>query len=131
LIFDQILYVIEKEKVILIATTRCAALRFSSKASTVHKMFHIQCKGYIWPLQKLNVEFQILKETDIIITGEMSMMMDTLLQNIETKLCQVENDTNEPYHYKLMIWWAIIHSFQQYVIAIYHTQKIIAKKLRL
>ncbi len=93
-------------------------------------MFHIQCKGYIWPLQKLNVEFQILKEVDIIITSEMSMM-DTLLQKIETKLRQVENDTNEPYHYKLMIWWAIIHSFQQYVIAIYHTQKIIAKNLHL
>jgi len=28
---------------------------------------HIQCKGYVWPLQKLNVEFQILKEADIII----------------------------------------------------------------
>jgi len=27
----------------------------------------------------------------------MSMMMNTLLENIETKLQQIENDTNEPY----------------------------------
>jgi CDGSH-type Zn-finger protein len=33
----------------------------------------------------------------------MSMMMSTLLQSVETKLWQIENDTNEPYHYKLMI----------------------------
>jgi hypothetical protein len=31
------------------------------------------------------------------------MMMNTLLQNIETKLWQIENDTNEPYHSKLVI----------------------------
>jgi len=36
--------------------------RFSSKASTIHSTFHIQCKGYVRPLQELSVEFQILKE---------------------------------------------------------------------
>ncbi len=30
-------------------------------------------------------------------------MTSTLLQNVETILQQIENDTNEPYHYKLMI----------------------------
>jgi hypothetical protein len=33
----------------------------------------------------------------------MSMMTNTLLQNVETKLWQIENDTNEPYHSKLVI----------------------------
>jgi len=56
-------YMLLKKKVILTTTTRCATSRFTSKAS----MFHIQCKGYVWPLQKLNVEFQILKEANIII----------------------------------------------------------------
>jgi hypothetical protein len=56
-----------KNKVIFITTIRCATSRLTSKASTIHNMFHIQCKGYLWPLQKLNVEFQILKEANIII----------------------------------------------------------------
>jgi hypothetical protein len=33
----------------------------------------------------------------------MSMMTNTLLQSVETKLWQIGNDTNEPYHSKLMI----------------------------
>jgi hypothetical protein len=33
----------------------------------------------------------------------MSMMTNTLLQSVETKLHQVENDINEPYHSKLEI----------------------------
>jgi hypothetical protein len=39
-----------KKKVILIATTRCAASRFNSKASTIHSTFHTQFKGYVQPL---------------------------------------------------------------------------------
>jgi len=50
-------YMLLKKKVILIATTRCAASRLSSKDLTIHNTFHIQCKGYVWPLQELNVEF--------------------------------------------------------------------------
>jgi hypothetical protein len=50
-----------KKKVILTTTTRSATSMFTSKASIIHNMFHIQCKGYVWPLQKLNVEFQIFK----------------------------------------------------------------------
>jgi hypothetical protein len=92
-----------KKKVILTATTRCATSRLSSKASTVHNTFHIQCKGYVRPLQELSVESQILKEANIIIIDGMSMMTSTLLQNIETRLRQIENDTNEPYHFKLII----------------------------
>jgi hypothetical protein len=35
----------------------------------------------------------------------MSMMtLSSLLQSIETRLHQVENDTNEPYHFKLVIF---------------------------
>jgi hypothetical protein len=56
-------------------------------------------QGYVWPLQELSVEFQI----NIIIIDEMSMMMNTLLQSVETRLRQIENDTNEPYHYNLVI----------------------------
>jgi hypothetical protein len=66
-------------------------------------MFHIQCKRYVRPLQELNVKFQIFKETHIIIIDEMSMLTSTLLQNIETKLRQIETDTNEQYHSKLVI----------------------------
>jgi len=33
----------------------------------------------------------------------MSMMTNTLLQSVETRLRQIENDTNEPYHSKLVI----------------------------
>jgi hypothetical protein len=33
----------------------------------------------------------------------MSMMMSTLLQNIEIRPWQIENDTNEQYHSKLVI----------------------------
>jgi hypothetical protein len=33
----------------------------------------------------------------------MSMMTSTLLQSVETRLRQIENDTNEPYHSKLVI----------------------------
>jgi hypothetical protein len=33
----------------------------------------------------------------------MLMMMNTLLQSVETRLQQIENDTNEPYHFKLVI----------------------------
>jgi hypothetical protein len=51
----------------------------------------------------LVVEFQILKEINIIIIDKLSMMTSTLLQSVETRLCQVENDTNEPYHFKLVI----------------------------
>jgi ATP-dependent exoDNAse (exonuclease V) alpha subunit len=92
-----------KNKVILTATTGCAASRLSSKASTFHSTFHIQCKGYVRPLQEFSVEFQILKETDVIIIDEMSMVTSTLLQSVETRLWQIENDTNEPYHSKLVI----------------------------
>ncbi len=81
----------------------CAASRLSSKTSTIHNTFHIQCKGYVRPLQELSVEFQILKKVDIIIIDEMSMMTSTLLQSIETRLRQIENDTNESYHFKLVI----------------------------
>jgi Ni2+-binding GTPase involved in maturation of urease and hydrogenase len=79
-------YMLLKKKVILTTTTRCATSRFSSKASTVHITFHIQCKVYVWPLQELSVEFQILKEADIIIIDKMSMMTSTLLQSVETRL---------------------------------------------
>jgi ATP-dependent exoDNAse (exonuclease V) alpha subunit len=96
-------YMLLKKKVILIATTGCVASRLSSKASTVHNTFHIQCKGYVRPLQELSVEFQILKEANIIIIDEMSMMTSTLLQSIETRLQQIQNDTNESYHSKLVI----------------------------
>jgi hypothetical protein len=96
-------YMLSKKKVILIATTWCYTSRLSSKASIVHNIFHIQCKGYVRPLQKWNVEFQILKEANIIIIDEMSIMTSTLLQSVETKLQQIENDTNEPYHSKLVI----------------------------
>jgi hypothetical protein len=33
----------------------------------------------------------------------MSMMTNTLLQSLETRLWQIESDTNEPYHFKLVI----------------------------
>ncbi len=33
----------------------------------------------------------------------MSMITSTLLQSVETRLQQIKNDTNEPYHSKLMI----------------------------
>jgi hypothetical protein len=90
-----------KRKVILTATIECATSRFGSKVSTIHNIFHVQ---YILAItQELSVEFQILKEVDIIIIGEMLMMMNTLLQSVEPRLRQVENDTNEPYHYKLVI----------------------------
>jgi hypothetical protein len=92
-----------KKKVIITVTTRCVTSRLGSKASTIHNTFHIQCQGYVRPLQELNVEFQILKEVDIIVIDEMSMMMNTLLQNFETRLWQIEINTNEPYHSKLMI----------------------------
>jgi ATP-dependent exoDNAse (exonuclease V) alpha subunit len=72
-------YMLLKKKVILTATIGRATSRFSSKASTVHNTFHIQCKGYVRPLQELSVAFQILKEADVIIIDEMSMMMSTLL----------------------------------------------------
>jgi ATP-dependent exoDNAse (exonuclease V) alpha subunit len=96
-------YMLLKKKVIFTVTTGCATSRLSSKASTVHNTFHIQCKGYVQPLQELGVEFQILKEANIIIIDEMSMMTSTLLQSVETRLRQIENDTNEPYHSKLVI----------------------------
>jgi ATP-dependent exoDNAse (exonuclease V) alpha subunit len=79
-------YMLLKKKDIFITTIGCAASRLSSKASTVHNTFHIQCKGYVRPLQELNVEFQIFKKIDIIIIDEMSMMISTLLQNVETRL---------------------------------------------
>jgi predicted ATPase len=72
-------YMLLKKKVIHTTTIGCAASRFSSKASTVHSTFHIQCKGYVRPLQELSVEFQILKEVNIIIIDEMLMMTSTLL----------------------------------------------------
>jgi hypothetical protein len=31
------------------------------------------------------------------------MMTNTLLQNVEIRVWQIEIDTNEPYHFKLMI----------------------------
>jgi hypothetical protein len=74
-----------KKKVIFITTTGCATSRLISKASIVHNTFHIQCKGYVQPLQEFSVEFQIFKEANIIIINEMSMMTSTLLQNIETR----------------------------------------------
>jgi ATP-dependent exoDNAse (exonuclease V) alpha subunit len=96
-------YMLLTKKVILTAITGCVASRLSSKASTVHSTFHIQCKGYVRPLQELSVEFQILKEVDVIIIDEMLMMTSTLLQSVETRLRKIENDTNEPYHSKLVI----------------------------
>jgi hypothetical protein len=92
-----------EKKVILTTTTGCVGSRLSSKASTTHNTFHLQCKGYVCPLQELSVEFQILKEANIIIIDEMSMMTSTLLQRIEIRLWHIENDTNEPYHSKLVI----------------------------
>ncbi len=75
-----------KKKVIFITTIGCATSRFNSKTSTIHNTFHIQCNGYVQPLQEFCVEFQIFKEANIIIIDEMSMMTSTLLQNIETRL---------------------------------------------
>jgi hypothetical protein len=49
------------------------------------------------------LNFKFSKEVNIIIIDEMSMMTNTLLQIIETRLQQIENDKNEPYHYKLVI----------------------------
>jgi hypothetical protein len=49
------------------------------------------------------LNFNFLKKTNIIIIDEMSMMMSTLLQSIETGRWQIENDTNEPCHSKLVI----------------------------
>ncbi len=40
-------YMLLKKKVILTTTIGCATSRLSSKASTVHTTFHIQCKGYV------------------------------------------------------------------------------------
>jgi hypothetical protein len=77
-----------KKKVIFTLTIGCATSRFNSKASIVHNTFHIQCKGYVQPLQELSVEFQILKEANIIIIDEISMVTSTLLQSIETRLRQ-------------------------------------------
>jgi ATP-dependent exoDNAse (exonuclease V) alpha subunit len=79
-------YMLLKKKVILITTTGCATSKFCSKASTIRNTFHVQCKAYVRPLQELSVEFQILKKTNIIIIDEMSMMMSTLLQSVETRL---------------------------------------------
>jgi hypothetical protein len=96
-------YMLLKKKVIFTTTIGCATSRLSSKVSTIYNTFHIQCKGYVWSLQELSVEFQILKETNIFIIDEMSMMTSTLLQSVEIRLWQIENDTNEPYHFKLVI----------------------------
>jgi hypothetical protein len=73
-------------------------------------MFHIQCKGYVWPLQELSVEFQILKEADITSIDEMSVMTSTLLQSIETRLRQIENDINEPYISSKLVILVGIHA---------------------
>jgi hypothetical protein len=117
-------YMLLKKKVILTVTTRCVVSRFGSKTST-DDTFHIQCKGYIRPLQELSVEFQIFKEVNIIIIDEMSMMTSTLLQSIQTRLQQVENDTNEPYHSKLVI---LVGDHAQ-LLAICHCHLLDTKKI--
>jgi hypothetical protein len=54
----------------------------------------------------------------------MSMMTNTLLQNIETRLRQIENDTNEPYHSKLVI---LVGDHAQ-LLAICHCRLLDTKK---
>ncbi len=98
-------YKLLKNKVSFITTTWCLTLRFSSKASTNNNMFQIQCKGYVWPLQDLSVEFQIFKQIDIIIIDETIVMTTTWLQSVEIWLQQVNDYTKFMlFNWKLMHW---------------------------
>ena len=76
------------KKVIISATTGAAALRLCKTASTVHTMFRIPTHGYLSVLHEPSLILTTLKNADVIIIDEISMMTSNMLCAVEERIKQ-------------------------------------------
>ena len=72
----------------LSATTGAAALRLSKSAFTIHTVFHIPTHGCLSVLPKSSPVLTKLKNADIIIIDEMSMITSNMLCAVEQRIKQ-------------------------------------------
>ena len=75
-------------RVILSATTGAAALWLSKSASIVHAVFRIPTHGYLFVLHEPSPVLTKLKNANVIIIDEMSMMTSNMLCAVEQLLRQ-------------------------------------------
>lgn len=76
-------------KVVLCATTGVAATRLHADARTVHATFAIPVKNFLSPISPTHPNFSKLRDANVIIIDECSMMTAPLLSAILHRLTQV------------------------------------------
>jgi len=81
-------FYIHNKIVIISATIRATTFKFSKSASTVHTTFHIPTHNYLSVFHEPNPILTRLKNANIIIINEMSMMTDNML-------CEWNNASNK------------------------------------
>ncbi|GAX75431.1 hypothetical protein CEUSTIGMA_g2875.t1 [Chlamydomonas eustigma] len=82
--------------VLLSATTGAAAVNLSKSASIVHNNFVIPVTGFFRPLPMHSVKRLLLKESQIFIIDEMSMLTHATLTNVLNRLMQIHNVSSFP-----------------------------------
>ena len=82
------------KKVVLSATTGAAALWLCKSVSTVHIVFRIPTHGYLFVLPEPSPILTKLKNADVIIIDEMSMMTSNMLCAVEQCIKQSTRNTD-------------------------------------
>jgi hypothetical protein len=86
---------LQGKKVLLLHTTRAVALQLSPHACSMHSMFKIPIKGYLITIIKPSSTLETLKQANLIVIDEMSMMARIVLCAIEQRLKQsFQNNVN-------------------------------------
>ena len=91
------------KKVLLYGSTAATSRRLSSRATIVHTNFRIPPKGYLYALQEPNLTLQKLRETDVFIIDEMSMMTSRIINAIYYRVKQSTNGASNPSEAKLLL----------------------------
>ena len=88
-------YVKANKSVILTATTGAAATRLSSIATTVHYQFRIPTRSNLYPLSihETDDRYMDIKQADIIIIDELSMLTKTTFDLIVRQIVNITNGT--------------------------------------
>ncbi len=86
---------LQGEKVLLLIITRVANLQLSPHACTVNSMFKIPIRGYLIIIIEPSSTLETLKQPNLIVIDEMSMMASIVLCVIEERLKQYfQNNVN-------------------------------------
>jgi type II secretory pathway predicted ATPase ExeA len=79
----------EGKKLVIAATTGAAATRISRGAQTVHSAFNIPLEGmYLGSMRRYDALYQRLKDAEVIIIDEMSMLSAPILNLVLFRLQQ-------------------------------------------